>query len=122
MKKPFLISAIALTAILVLVGHSITSSSFAQTSAPTESRASKTVIVKSTQIISKGYSFIRIYYGDNKTEKIELEKISGIESEENNFNKIVTVLNKLNSEGYEIVSSTELGLSGGNVSTFVLKK
>ena len=121
MKNTLIISRVALTAILVGLSSAF-ASTFAQTSSAVENQMAKTIIVKCTQSINKGVSFIRIYYGNDKIERIELEKVVSIPSEENNFNKIVTTLNRLNTEGYEVISSTELATPGNNISSFTLKK
>ena len=82
-----------------------------------------TIIVKATASLNKNVSFIRIYRDNSEVEKIELARLTGgMEAEENNFKAIVTTLNKLNQEGYEVISSTELGMANGNVSTFVMRK
>ena len=123
MKNTLVISGVALAAILVVSSYSITSTSFAQASTTLENQTTETIIVKCNQSMNKDLSLIRIYYGDGKTEKIELEKIgTKIDAEENNFNKIVNTLNKLNGEGYEVMSSTELAIPGANINTFILKK
>ncbi|MDH5379661.1 MAG: hypothetical protein OEW75_02340 [Cyclobacteriaceae bacterium] len=107
---------------LVLICLAFTVSSMGQNSNSPE-QSTSTIIVKCTQIsMTKDVSFIRIYYGNNKMDKIELEKPNSMKAEENNFDKIVSTLNKLNEDGYEIVTSTELSLPGGSISTFVLKK
>lgn len=88
-----------------------------------ENTSGSTVIVKATATTAKNYSFIRIYRDNSEVEKIALERLTGgVEAEESNFKTIVTTLNKLNQEGYQVVSSTELGTAGGNVSTYVLRK
>jgi hypothetical protein len=90
----------------------------------TQDNNSSTIIVKATATVQgKNFSFIRIYRENSEVEKIELQRLTGgVEAEENNFKAIISTLNKLNKEGYEVVSSTELGTSNGNVSTFVLRK
>ena len=106
------IIGIVLLSLLMLVGFS-----------NYQDNTKATIIVKATASINKNISFIRIYRDNQELEKIELARLTGgIEAEENNFKAIVSTLNKLNQEGYEVVSSTELGVSNGNVSTFVLRK
>ena len=83
----------------------------------------ETIIVKAIQVSVKNHSFIRVHYGNDKMEKIELEKLSmNEESMENNYNTIVTTINKLNADGYEVLSSSEFATSAGTTSNFVLEK
>lgn len=68
---------------------------------------------------------IVISYGNNKSERISIEKLNS-DHHENNSSKIVDVFNRLAKEGYEIKSSS--GSSHGNaasilhVDTFVFVK
>ena len=102
----------------------ITIASLAAFTQSQDNNSGSTIIVKATATVQgKNFSFIRIYRENSEVEKIELQRLTGgVEAEENNFKAIISTLNKLNKEGYEVVSSTELGTSNGNVSTFVLRK
>ncbi|MGB0402567.1 MAG: hypothetical protein ACPGEG_00630 [Salibacteraceae bacterium] len=105
-----------LTISLALVGFSLSSGAlFAQDSH---------VIVRVYEPISQSGEIV-ISYGNNKSERIPIEKLNS-EHHENNTSKIVDVFNRLAKEGYELESSS--GSSHGNaasvlhVDTFVFVK
>ncbi len=80
----------------------------------------ETVIVSCRLIFGRN-TLISIYRGDSKIEA------TGLDTENRNdldasFDKSASILNKLNSEGYEVVSSSESMEGSGVFHTYVLKK
>ena len=113
MKKMYAISGIVFLSIgLILI--------FGFGSMGQNAEAPETIIVKMYESNVVKNSTLYIYYGDNKVEKIEIskERKTGVE-----VDQVVTTLNKLNKEGYEITSYAEYSpVEGGILSTFILKK
>ena len=83
----------------------------------------ESIMIRSLQVgTSKSTSCIRIYKGNNVIEKIPLEKWD-YTSDENNYDKIFTVVTNYEKLGYKLTSHSESSLSGvAHVNTFVLTK
>jgi hypothetical protein len=106
----------------ILAGVTIICFSAFKSKAPQNEVQTVLVKVKLTGNPLGPASYIKIYYPDREMEKIELKKsISGKGEDENNTT-IITTFNKLNNEGYRVVSSTENLVENYLVSTFVFTK
>ena len=66
------------------------------------------VVVKIYEPIHKSGEII-IAYGKDKSERIAVEKLDS-EHHEYNSNKLVDIFNRLNDEGFELISSSSLSL------------
>jgi hypothetical protein len=81
-------------------------------------------------ILVRGYIYVgfanvntvKIYRATAPVEIIEMEKTKSKEAFDENMSKIIEVVNKFTTQGYEVVSSTELGTNGVVIMDFTLKK
>lgn len=89
---------------------------------PAES-TNDTIIIRSTQVFSgKNKSFIKIYKGNNQVDKIAIDKYKYAE-EEKSWNLIISNIKKIEDEGYEVISHSELMFGGnGFINTFIMTK
>ena len=71
---------------------------------------------------SANVNTIKIYRGTVPVEIIEMGKTKTAEAFDENMSKIIEAVNKLTAQGYEVISSTELGTNGVIILDFTLRK
>ena len=102
-----IILAVIISAATVLLGFTVKNSN---------ENESQTVFIQCVLTPYVKNSSLKVYYGSGKIEVITLEKDRAM------IDQVVTSLNKLNTEGYEIVSFAETLGNGATWSSYVLKK